>query len=72
MGIKQQIIEEFELRKRLKDDRVNLTQMAKDIGVSYSGLRKWMNDDTRGINDATLDKMAEYMGKRIVLISKDV
>lgn len=72
MGIKQQIIDEIELRKSLKKDRVNLSQMARDIGVSYSGLRKWVNEEDRGISDSTLDKIAEYMGKRIVLISRDI
>lgn len=72
MGIKQQIINEFELRSSLKNGRINLTKMSKDIGVSYSGLRRWMSEDDRGISDSTLDKIADYMGKKIILIDKNI
>ena len=46
--------------------------IARDVGISYSGLRKWVKDDDRSIGDKTLDRIADVLGKKIILIDKDV
>jgi transcriptional regulator with XRE-family HTH domain len=74
MGIKDRILREYELRNSLtrSKGKINFKDMAKSIGVSYTGLLRWKNNKDRSISDATLDKIADYMGKEVVLIDKEI
>lgn len=59
------------MRRVLRVDKLSVKVMCKEIGVDYGGFIKWMGDEDRGIRDGTLDKIAEYMGKKIVLIDDE-
>lgn len=72
MSIKDQILDEIALKKRVRGSGVNLKAIAKDTGLSYNGLLKWARDPERSIGDKSLDKIAKALGKRIILIDKDV
>ncbi len=72
MGIKEQILDEIALKKRVRGSGVNLKAIAKDTGLSYNGLLKWRNEPERSIGDKSLDKIAKALGKRIILINRDI
>lgn len=75
MGIKEQIITELELKKMLKTGsggKVTLKDISIKTGLNYGGLLKWRNSVDRSIGDSSLDKIAEALGKRIILIDKDI
>ena len=75
MGIKGQIITELELRKMLKpgsDSKTTLKEISTRTGLNYGGLLKWVNNPERSISDSSLDKIAEVLGKKIILVDKNI
>ena len=73
MSIKRQIIKEIELKKRMRgDDKISLKDISRRTNISYSGLRYWLEDDGRSMGDDKLDKIVGVLGKRFILVDKDV
>jgi transcriptional regulator with XRE-family HTH domain len=76
MSIKQQIVSEIELRKLLrveKKDKLTYRKIAKEIGMTPNGLSRWVTDKKgRGIGSDKLEKIAEILGKKFILVDKDI
>lgn len=73
MSIKTQVLKEIELHKKLRGkDKKSLKTIANEAGINYSGFLLWINNPGRGINDKTLDKIADVLGKRIILIDNTI
>jgi transposase-like protein len=71
MSIKQQIISEVELRRKIKgQDKVTIKSIAKTTGISYNNLLKWFNQPERSLGDANLDKVVSALDKKLVMIDK--
>ena len=68
MGIKDQVISEINLRRRIRGGGISLAMLSRESGVSYSGLRRWVNDGGRGMSDISIDKIVMVLGKRFILI----
>lgn len=72
MDIRQQLLNEMKLKKRFDYNSYNYKRIAESCGISYTGLSKWISEESRGMSYITLEKIADRLGKRIVLIDKDV
>lgn len=74
MKIKQQIINEVQLRKKLRgEDKMTYRKLAKECNMSYNSLLKWVNGEPqRGITINNLEKVAEKLGKKLILVDLDV
>jgi transcriptional regulator with XRE-family HTH domain len=73
MGIKSQIILEMELRRKLRgDSRMTYKDIARESGVSYSGLMKWVREEGRGIGDGSIDSILGVLGKRVIIVDNDL
>ncbi len=70
MGIKSILISEMELRKAADHANNNYRAMSLKVGMSYSGFMKWIKDEGRSLGDSKLDKLADGMGKKIILVDK--
>ena len=71
MSIKKLIISEIKLRKTADFTNNNYSALASSIGMSYSGFTRWLRTNDRSIGDSRLDKLADKLGKKIVLIDKE-
>ena len=64
------LIAEIELRKAANYVDNNYRVIASRVGMSYSGFIKWVKNDDRGMSDSRLDKVADSIGKKIILVDK--
>ena len=71
MSVKKQLISEIELRKSLSRKDYNLKVLSMKIGMSYSGLRRWVKDDDHNLGVGNLEALADVLGKRFILIDKE-
>jgi len=73
MTIKDQLRREIALRGKLKGkDKKDLKMIAKESGINYAGFCQWYSDSDRGMIDKNIEKIAEALGKRLVLIDKSI
>ena len=71
MSVKKQLISEIELRKRVSRKDYNLKVLSRKIGMSYSGLRRWVKDDDHNLGVGNLEALADVLGKRFILVDKE-
>lgn len=72
-SIKELVISEVESRKLMrKNDRLTYKGLAREVNMSYNGLLMWVNNDGRSIGSEKLDQIAEVLGKKFVLVDKNI
>lgn len=73
MNIKQQIVNEIELRKLLRGNtKTTYKKIAKETGVSYNSILKWVKDNNKTITLRSLEKIADNLGKRFIMVDKEI
>ena len=58
-----------ELRKAVEQSGISKYRLAQDTGINEAHLGKWMYG-TRGLSAENLDKLAECLGLKFVLVRK--
>tara|TARA_R110002096_G_scaffold382312_1_gene576206 strand:+ start:6368 stop:6592 length:225 start_codon:yes stop_codon:yes gene_type:complete len=73
MNLKDQIKAEIKIMLSKKGVRHTYKSIAESSGMTYNGLSKWLKDDkSRGIGSDKLESLAKVMGKRFVMVDKDL
>jgi len=73
MSIKKQIIGELNLKKKLKGElKMTYKEVAKESGVGYTSLLRWIKDENKSMSIDSLERIAEVLGKKFVLIDKNI
>ena len=55
----------FQLRERMKEQKLTKTQLAKRMGTSRSSLERLLDPDNTSVTLLTLKRAAKALGKRI-------
>jgi len=57
----------FELQQKMKTENLSFTRLAKDLNTSRAALSRIFDTHNSTITLQTMEKVAQYVGKRLVL-----
>ncbi len=57
----------YELEQKMITEHITVSKLAKDLNTSRSAISRILDPENTAITLNTIDKVAKYLGKRIVL-----
>ena len=57
----------YALEQKIKEDKISLNRLAKELETSRTALSRILDPENTSITLNTIEKVAKYLGKRIVL-----
>ena len=60
----------YALEQKIKEDKISLNRLAKELETSRTALSRILDPENTSITLNTIEKVAKYLGKRVVLYFK--
>ena len=60
----------YALEQKIKEDNISINRLAKELETSRTAISRILNPENTSITLKTIEKVAKYLGKRIVLYFK--
>ena len=57
----------YALEQKIKEDKISLNRLAKELETSRTAISRILDPENTSITLNTIEKVAKYLGKRIVL-----
>ena len=57
----------YALEQKIKEDKISLNRLAKELETSRTAISRILDPENTSITLNTIEKIAKYIGKRIVL-----